>query len=66
MCVSEVTCEVIANDMLTHLADWQLDLKLLVGQAYYGVGGRPGRHLWGALNAFVGAIGAEPVKYKGA
>ena len=42
-CVSGVTGEAIANDIITQLTNWQLDPQLLRGQAFDGAGAMAGR-----------------------
>ena len=42
-CLSGVTGEAIADNILTQLTNWQLQLQLLRGQAYDGVGAVAGK-----------------------
>lgn len=42
-CLSGVTGEAIANDIISQLSDWQLDPQLLRGQAFDGAGAMAGR-----------------------
>ncbi len=42
-CLSGVSGEAIANDIITQLTNWQLDPQLLGGQAFDGAGAMAGR-----------------------
>ena len=43
-CVSGVTGQAIANDILSQLEKWQLQLQFLRGQAYDGAGAMAGKY----------------------
>ena len=42
-CVTGVTGEAIADNLLQHLSDWQLPASMLCGQTYDGAGAMAGK-----------------------